>query len=307
MFLEKLHSFWNYTLITLGSGDKISVGQTISVLVFIVLALKLGRMLSRMLGRHMRRKNVDAQAIQTIEMLFYWIFLALVVITALGMLQLPITHLAFISGAVAVGVGFGAQNIINNLISSWILMSEKPVRIGDYIEVDQYAGTVERIGNRSTRIKRFDGVHIMVPNSQMLEKIVVNWTLVDKKFRTAVRVGVAYGTAVDRVEALLTEAALAQREVVAQPAPMVVFEEFGASALIFDLHVWCDTADGAELRGIRSSIRFTIEKLFRENGIEIAYPHTDVHLSAAKPLDVRLHPIDPQSELEQAEQQRSEH
>jgi len=295
MFLEKLQSFWNFKLVTFASGDQISVGQAITVLVFLVLAVKLGRMLSRMLARHLQRKSVDAQAVQTIEMISYWVFLVLVVITAMGMLQLPISHLAFISGAIAVGVGFGAQNIINNLISSWILMSEKPVRIGDYIEVDQYAGTVERIGNRSTRIKRFDGVHIMVPNSQMLEKIVVNWTLVGKKFRTAVRVGVAYGTAVDRVEALLTEAALAQREVLAHPAPMVVFEEFGASALIFDLHVWCDTADGAELRGIRSSIRFTIEKLFRENDIEIAYPHTDVHLSAAKPLDVRLHAVEPES------------
>ena len=292
MFLEKFQSFWHYTLITLGSGDKISVGQAISVVVFVVLALKLGRMLSRMLARHMKRKNVDAQAVQTIEMLFYWVFLALVVITALGMLQLPITHLAFISGAVAVGVGFGAQNIINNLISSWILMSEKPVRIGDYVEVEQYAGTVERIGNRSTRIRRFDGVYIMVPNSQMLEKIVVNWTLVAKLFRTSVRVGVAYGTEVDRVEKLMTDAAMAQREVVAQPAPLVVFEEFGASSLVFDIHFWCDTASGAELRGIRSGVRFTIEKLFRENGIEIAYPHSDVHLSTDKPLDVRLHPVE---------------
>ena len=289
MFLEKLQSFWHYTLITLGSGDKISVGQAISVVLFVILALKLGRMLSRMLARHMKRKNVDAQAVQTIEMLFYWVFLALVVITALGMLQLPITHLAFISGAVAVGVGFGAQNIINNLISSWILMSEKPVRIGDYVEVDQYAGTVERIGNRSTRIRRFDGVQIMVPNSQMLEKIVVNWTLMGKLFRTSVRVGVAYGTPVDRVEQLMTEAAMTQREVVAQPAPLVVFEEFGASSLIFEIHFWCDTTSGAELRGVRSGVRFSIEKLFRENGIEIAYPHSDVHLSTDTPLDVRLH------------------
>jgi small-conductance mechanosensitive channel len=193
---------------------------------------------------------------------------------------------------VAVGVGFGAQNIINNLISSWILMSEKPVRIGDYVEVDQYAGTVERIGNRSTRIRRFDGVHIMVPNSQMLEKIVVNWTLVDKLFRTSVRVGVAYGTPVDRVEQLMTEAAMHQREIIEHPAPLVVFEEFGASSLIFEIHFWCDTTSGAELRGIRSGVRFSIEKLFRENGIEIAYPHSDVHLSTAQPLDVRLHPVE---------------
>jgi len=289
MFLDKLGSIWNYSLFTFASGDSISVGQAVSVLVLIVLALKLGRMLSRMLARHMQRKNVDAQAVQTIEMLFYWVFLALVLITAMGMLQIPITHLAFISGAVAVGVGFGAQNIINNLISSWILMSEKPVRIGDFVEVDEHRGTVERIGNRSTRIRRVDGVHILVPNSQMLERIVVNWTLIDRRFRTSVRVGVAYGTPVASVEQFMIEAAMAQREVLANPAPMVVFEEFGDSSLVFDLHFWCDTTSGAELRGVRSGIRFSIERLFRENGIVIAYPQRDVRLTSDKPLDVRLH------------------
>ena len=107
--------------------------------------------------------------------------------TAMSLLRIPLTAFAFISGAVAIGVGFGAQNIINNFISSWILMSERPVRIGDFVEIDNSAGVVEMIGNRSTRIRRTDGVHMLVPNSQMLERIVVSWTLIDKSIRSMVR------------------------------------------------------------------------------------------------------------------------
>jgi small-conductance mechanosensitive channel len=94
--------------------------------------------------------------------------------TVLSLLHIPLTAFAFVSGAIAIGVSFGAQNIINNFISSWILMTERSVRIGDFIEIDDTSGVVEVIGNRSTRIRRTDGVHMLVPNSQMLERKVTN-------------------------------------------------------------------------------------------------------------------------------------
>ncbi|MEE4293069.1 MAG: mechanosensitive ion channel domain-containing protein, partial [Xanthomonadales bacterium] len=187
----------------------------------------------------------------------------------------------------AIGVGFGAQNIINNLISGWILMSERPVRIGDFVEIDDHRGTVESIGNRSTRIRRIDGVHLLVPNSQMLERVVVNWTLIDRDFRTTVRVGVAYGSPVRRVEELLYQAAGAQEDVLDTPKPIVVFEDFGDNSLVFDLFFWCHAGGERELRVIRSDIRFRIEQLFAENGITIAFPQRDVHLFAKSPIEFR--------------------
>jgi small-conductance mechanosensitive channel len=286
--MEKLSTIWNYTLLTLSNGNEITLGQALSALLFLALALTLGRHLTRLLSRQLRRSQVDPNAIQTIVRLFYWVFFILVFITALGMLQIPITHLAFISGAVAIGVGFGAQNIINNLISSWILMSEKPVRIGDFIEIDQHMGVVERIGNRSTRIRRIDGVHLLVPNSQMLERVVINWTLVDRRFRSSVRVGVAYGSPVERVAEIMLAAGRTQKEVLSEPPPVVIFEDFGDSALIFDLYFWCDIGTGGELRIIRSGIRFAIERLFNEHGIVIAFPQRDIHFDASKPLEIHL-------------------
>ena len=286
--MEQLKSIWNYSLFTVGEGDAITLGQVFAAFLFLILALMLGRYLSRLLARQLRRGQVDLNASQTIVRVFYWAFMLLVISTTMGMLQIPITALAFFSGAVAIGVGFGAQNIINNLISSWILMSEKPVRIGDFIEIDQHMGVVERIGNRSTRIRRVDGVHLLVPNSQMLERVVVNWTLVDQLIRTTVRVGVAYGSPVERVAELILEATVAQGSVLKEPEPMVTFEDFADSALIFDVYFWCEVGTAGNLRRIRSNIRFKIAQLFQQNGIVISFPQRDIHLDTSKPLDIRL-------------------
>ena len=167
-------------------------------------------------------------------------------------------------------------------------MSERPVRIGDFVELDDNRGIVENIGNRSTRIRRIDGVHLLVPNSQMLERVVINWTLVDKNFRSTVRVGVAYGSPVRRVEALLLQTAAEHPLVLKEPAPLAIFEDFGDNALIFDLFFWCEGFGERDLRQIRSDIRFRIEELFRENEITVAFPQRDVHLFPAAPLSVRV-------------------
>lgn len=204
------------------------------------------------------------------------------------MLHIPITAMAFATGAIAIGVGFGAQAIINNFISGWILMSERPVRIGDFIEIEGSKGVVERIGNRSTRIRRVDGVHLLVPNSKLLEQTVINWTLVDHKIRTRVGVRVAYGSPVRQVESILLQAIKEHPSVNATPAPNIVFEEFGDSALLFDCYFWVEVKRESELRNIRSDIRFRIDELFHEHGIVIAFPQRDLHLDTGRPLEVRL-------------------
>jgi small-conductance mechanosensitive channel len=166
-------------------------------------------------------------------------------------------------------------------------MSERPVRIGDFIELDDNRGTVETIGNRSTRIRRIDGVHLLVPNSQLLDRMVVNWTLVDKKFRTTVRVGVVYGSPVRLVETLLYRAVKEHSETLKEPAPVVIFEDFGDNALIFDVFFWCVAQAERDLRMIRSDIRFRIDELCAEHDIVIAFPQRDVHLYAKTPIEVR--------------------
>ena len=285
--MSDFDKLWNYPLFSLSSGSQVTVSQVALTLLIIVLGLVLAWYLRRLLGRQLIRAKVDPTAAEAIQRFFFYAILVILFITALGLLSIPVTALAFISGAVAIGVGFGAQNIINNLISGWILMSERPVRIGDFVEIDEHRGIVESIGNRSTRIRRIDGVHLLVPNSQMLERVVINWTLVDKDFRTSVRVGVNYGSPVRQVETILRRAVDEQKDVLQQPPPLVVFEDFGDNALVFDVFFWCRATGERELRLVRSDIRFRIEQYLGENGIVVAFPQRDVHLYAKTPIVVR--------------------
>jgi small-conductance mechanosensitive channel len=247
----------------------------------------LSRFIERLIRRRLAQTAMGPAAALLLQRIVYYGLLTAVVMTALSLLHIPLGAFAFISGAVAIGVGFGAQNIVNNFFSGWILLVERPVRVNDFVEIDSYQGVVESIGNRSTRIRRTDGVHLLIPNSQMLERIVVNWTLIDDRIRTVVRVGVAYGSPVRQVADLIGQSVREQPEVMQDPAPVVVLDDFGDSAVVFDAYFWCEVGGERELRQIRSNIRFRIDELFRENSIVIAFPQLDVHVNSVAPLEVR--------------------
>ncbi|MGB5324525.1 MAG: mechanosensitive ion channel domain-containing protein, partial [Pseudomonadales bacterium] len=155
---------------------------------------------------------------------------------------------------------------------------------GDFLEVGDAKGTVESINTRSTRIRRVDGVHMLVPNSFLLENTVVNWTLVDALTRTIVRVGVEYGSPVKRVRELIMQALEEHSSVLEEPGPAVVFEDFGDNALVFDAYLWMYANAERGLRDVRSDLRFRIEELFRENDIVVAFPQRDVHIDGTLQL-----------------------
>ncbi len=284
----EMNELWNYVLISMPDGQSLTVGKIVAVVLLLVGGYLISRFIGYLLGQRLASTRLRPDVAHTIKRVAFFTLLVLVILTALSLLGVPLTAFAFATGAIAIGVGFGAQNIINNFISGWILMAERPIRIGDFVEIDNTMGTVEIIGNRSTRIRRVDGVHLLVPNSRLLEQTVVNWTLVDKEIRTMVRVGVEYGSPVKRVAELILEAVRAQPESKDEPAPTVVFEDFGDSALIFDSYFWCDVGGEKLLRDIRSEIRFRITEMFAENGITIAFPQRDVHLDSRAPLEVRV-------------------
>lgn len=285
--MEKFSSIWDYQLFQIGQATY-TVGQFILLALLLVFGFGLSKLLENLLSRRLSRTHLRPHAIQTLQRVLFYLLIVGVILAALSLLNIPIAAFAFLTGAVAIGVGFGAQNIINNFISGWILMTEQPVRIGDFIEIDQHKGVVERIGNRSTRIRRVDGVHMLVPNSQMLERVVVNWTLIDHQIRTSVLVGVAYGSKPRHVTETLEKAIRSQSDVLDDPPPRIIFEDFGDSALIFEAVFWCNVGGDRELRQVRSNIRLVIADLFAEEHITIAYPQRDVHIDGIGPLQVEM-------------------
>jgi small-conductance mechanosensitive channel len=283
--METLSRILNTTVVSIGDGPGLTVLQIAIALLTVLIGFWLARWAERKLSRRLERRKVDAGVVQLVRRLFYILVIVVLVITTLDHLGIPLTAFAFITGAIAIGVGFGAQNIINNFISGWILMGERPIRIGDFLELGDMLGTVEAINTRFTRVRRIDGVRMLIPNSHLLENTVVNWTIVDRKLRSFVRVGVRYGSDVQKVKRLLDEILANNPDVLEDPAPTVIFEDFGDSALIFDSFFWIETTTDRSLRGVRSALRFEIDSVFKENDIVIAFPQRDVHVDGVLKLE----------------------
>jgi small-conductance mechanosensitive channel len=285
---ERARDIWTFPLIKIGTGGAIEAGQLVLVLLVLVVGYFASRLVERLIMRRLGGTHLRPDAVYALQRISFYVLLLIVAMTAMSLLRIPLTAFAFVSGAIAIGVGFGAQNIINNFISGWILMWEQPVRIDDFVEIDSSSGVVERIGNRSTRIRRVDGVHMLVPNSHMLERTVVNWTLIDRLIRSVVTVGVAYGSPTRKVAELLRQAIESVPDILKDPEPVIVFEDFGDSALVFEAYFWAELSNQRQQRQIRSDVRFRIDDLFQEHGIVIAFPQRDVHLGGVSPLEVRL-------------------
>jgi small-conductance mechanosensitive channel len=279
--MDKLNDFLDITLLDF-SDTLITIGQVIEVVLTILLGSLLVLWVTRVLKNHLTKRGRSQDLIQMLSRAFLILGFVVLTFIVLDLLQVPIAAFAFISGAVAIGVGFGAQNIINNFISGWILMWERPIKIGDFLELGEVRGTVEAINTRSTRIRRLDGVYVVVPNSHLLENEVTNWTLTNRVVRTSVIVGVAYGSDVELVTRLLEQAAEEHDSVLEEPGRTVVFDDFGDSALVFELMIWMKVASEARsLRAVRSDLRYRIDSLFREHGVVISFPQRDVHVDGS--------------------------
>jgi potassium efflux system protein len=206
------------------------------------------------------------------------------VIVALAMAGIEFANLALIAGALSVGIGFGLQNIVNNFISGLILLFERPIKTGDWIVVGNTEGYVKRIRIRSTQIQTFDRADVIVPNSELIAGQVTNWMLSDTTGRARIPIGVAYGSDIQKVKAILLRIADEHPDVLTDgsaPEPFVLFREFADSSLNFELRCHIRNIDN-RLRVI-SDINFAIDKAFREEGISIPFPQRDVHIYNATP------------------------
>jgi potassium efflux system protein len=238
---------------------------------------------TRRLSRSATFRQTTILAIQ--KVLTYGAYFT-IFLMALRLVNIPITAFAFIGGALAIGVGFGAQNLINNLISGIIIMTEQPISIGDLIELEGVLGRVEEIGARCTVVRTGENIDILIPNSSFLDKSITNWTHSDRRIRASVTVGVSYTSPVEVVQETLLAAMNDLDSIIRLPRPFVLFEDFGDNALVFSGYFWVQVERNLQRRRIESALRFRIEHRFREKGIVIAYPQRDLHFDPDRPLRV---------------------
>jgi potassium efflux system protein len=270
--------------------QSITIKKIILALLILIVGLFLANLFSQFVAnRILVKTQLDESAKAAIHKVSFFILTIILVLYALHTVNIPLTILTLLGGAVAIGVGFGSQNLINNFISGFILMFERPIKIDDIIEIDNIIGRVQHIGTRCTQIRTQANLNILVPNSSLLEKNIINWTLSDDVVRCDVRVGVAYGSSTrDTVKAL--ESAVEEHALILKkPEPIIIFRDFGDNALIFEVYFWIQLGKGRMVKAqTESNIRFLIEKHLRESGIVVAFPQRDVHLDTSNPLDLRI-------------------
>jgi potassium-dependent mechanosensitive channel len=270
---------------------------TVRKLVIALFILVAGMWLTRwfihsIIRRILFRTRLDKSATAAVYKMLYSFALLVFLVFSLRFVNIPLTVFTFLGGAIAIGVGFGAQNLLNNFISGIILLAERPVKINDLIEVENNFGIIEDIGMRCTCVRTPGNVHVLVPNSSFLEKNIVNWTLSDHEIRAKVALGVAYNSDLREVSRLILKAVYENEKVLKVPQPIVLFDEFGDSALTFIAYFWVSmkSLQLLERRIIESDIRFRVIELFRDVGIVVAYPQHDIHLNTSEPLELRVVP-----------------
>ncbi|MEB3213491.1 MAG: mechanosensitive ion channel domain-containing protein, partial [Leptolyngbyaceae bacterium] len=227
-------------------------------------------------SRLLRAMGADPEIQDAIALLIQVLLIGIGLILILQGLGFDVSSLAIVASVLGVGIGFGLQNIANNFISGLVILFERPIRVGDFINVGDLAGTVERIGARSTEIRTLDYVTIIVPNSEFIQTKVINWSHGHPVSRLHVPFGVAYSSGIRHVRSAVLEAVKVHPEILRYPQPQIWFQGFGDSSLDFDLLVWIREPPHKDR--IRSDLYYLIEANFRRNGIEIPFPQRDLHV-----------------------------
>jgi small-conductance mechanosensitive channel len=276
--------------ITRGSTE-ISIYKVLQVIVFVSIIVLLARTSRRVLLNQILSKTpLDLGIQHAVATFTQYLVLAFGFLVGLPTVGINLSALSFLAGAVGVGVGFGLQNITNNFISGIIILFERPIKIGDRIEVGDVNGDVVHIAARSTTVRTNDNIAIIIPNSSFISSNVINWSHGDSKVRFRVPVQVAYDSDIRMVERLLLEVARDNENVLEDPPPRVIFKEFGESALKFELRVWSSRL--LHRRGVLiSQLNFSIFEKFKEHGVQIPYPQRDLHLKLDGRTNHDLQPV----------------
>jgi small-conductance mechanosensitive channel len=291
---------WNFELFTaedtvevdgrkITSTRSVTIGKSVGAVLLLILGYLLVSWLVRRFESTMvGRLKAEPAAARTVRRWLQVILVGVLFVLALDLVKIPLTVFAFLGGALAIGFGFGAQVMIKNFISGVMLLIERPLKVGDIVQIGDIVGTVTNISIRSSTIRTADGIETLVPNSTFLESNVTNWTYSSPRVRRSVKVGVAYGSDTRTVADTLLGVAERHGQVLKDPAPRVIFEDFGSDGLAFSLEYWIDYAKGADGRQIASDLRFMVEKALAEAGIAIPFPQRDVHVDTGGPLRVEV-------------------
>lgn len=270
---------WNTELF-----GSVTIGSILLLLILFASVIIVERIVQKQLIRRFLSRTKLQPSLQFgLSRIIGYTLIAVGFYVAFQLVGVDLSSLAIIAASLGVGIGFGLQNIINNLVSGIIILAERPISIGDRIEVAGVAGRVTKIQLRSTTVVTNDNITMIVPNADFISNTVTNWSHGDPKVRIRVPVGVAYGSDLKLLQRLLLEAAAEHPKALRDPSPVVLFTEFGDNSLNFELGVWTQEMTAAPIH-FTSEMNFIIEQKLRENDIEIPFPQRDLHVRSGLPV-----------------------
>lgn len=264
------------------AGLELTVGNLAGAIVLLLLFFAASRVASRALCRYGERRGADAASVYTISRVVRYSLLAVGFLVALEVAGIPVSKFTVFAGALGVGLGFGLQAIFNNFISGLILLFDRSIKIGDFVELESGVhGVVRDIKIRATRISTNDNLNILVPNSEFVSGRVVNWTLLEAARRMRIPFGIAYGTDKERVKKAAIEAACEVPFTLAHDGPrgpQVWLVDFGESRLEFQLIVWVNAEATKRPSTVKAAYNWALHSALERHGIGIPYPQRDLHL-----------------------------
>ncbi|HOP04603.1 MAG TPA: mechanosensitive ion channel [Tenuifilaceae bacterium] len=278
--LESIRQFLNYTVFSNGAS-KLTIGNILYLIFGTWLVFFLSKLIRRLvIDKLLAKYGTDKGVSHAIGAIFRYVFVFVGLIIVFQTTGIDLSALTVLVGALGVGIGFGLQNVTNNFISGIIILFERPIKVGDRVELpelDNIIGNVVNISARSTTIITNDNIAIIVPNSKFISDTVINWSYNDANVRFNIPVGVAYKEDPEVVREILLEVALSHPGVLKKPAPDVIFDEYADSSINFSLRVY--TTEFANYpRILKSELYYAIFRKFKEKGIEIPFPQQDVYI-----------------------------
>jgi small-conductance mechanosensitive channel len=261
----QLGAVWVYEIAQVDERP-ITIGKIVTLILYLLLGVFLARILSRLLGRRvLPRFGLNEGASNAVQSICFYAMAVSFGVVSFELVHIPLAAFAFLGGAVAIAIGFGSQDIANNFMSGIILLAEQPIRVGDVVLIDGVQGTVEHIGPRSTRVRTNANHEVIVPNSKLLSDKVTNLTLSDNLIKTAVAVSLPIKIGVTQAKQILLQAASSHPNVLQEPHPIVLFNQFGVISMDFELYFWLRLNDDMRAAIVQSEVREAINDLFQQN------------------------------------------
>lgn len=276
-FINNIKEFLDIPVTQIGATE-LTLWSVVYFLLLIFLLLYLTAKIRKwVVYKLLANSKIDLGIRIAVGTILRYIVLVIGFIVVLQTIGLDLSAVTVLAGALGVGIGFGLQNVTNNFVCGIIILFERPIKVGDRIEVGDVSGDVMSISMRSTTILTNDNISIIVPNSDFISSKVINWSYTDRNIRFNIPIGVSYNEDPEKIKIILLEAANENKGILKEPAPDVLFKEYADSALVFNLRVW--TREYINRPNVlKSQIYYAVFKKFKEHNIEIPYPQRDLYI-----------------------------